>query len=128
MPELPASIFAAMGEKGIFDMLADFYEELGRSEIRDLFGEDLAAASKRSAAFYVQLFGGPPLYNTRYGNPMMRRRHFPFEIDEGKRQVWVDCFFRVLTNAEERYGFPAEHLDAFRDWLEGFSRWMVNAE
>jgi len=115
-----------MGEEGVFAMLEDFYGELEKSDIRGLFGADLLASARRSAAFYVQLLGGPPLYNQRYGPPMMRRRHFPFEIDEPKRQTWVACFNRVLDNATEKYGFPAEHLDTFRTWLDGFSKWMVN--
>jgi len=125
LPQLSPEIYEAMGEDGVFAMLEAFYAELGSSEIRHLFGDDLVAASKRSAAFYVQLLGGPPLYNAQYGNPMMRRRHFPFEIDESARKIWVACFFRVLERSDE-FGFPAGHLDAFRAWIDGFSRWMVN--
>lgn len=126
LPELSADIYKAMGEDGIFRMLEAFYAELGQSSIRPLFSEDLVAASRRSAAFYVQLLGGPPLYNQQYGNPMMRRRHLPFEIDEPARKIWVACFYKTLDRAEE-FGFPLEHLDAFRSWVDGFSRWMVNA-
>ena len=126
MPPLSAEIFQSMGEEGIFAMLEAFYLELEASEIRALFPEDVVAASKRSAAFYVQLLGGPPLYNLTYGNPMMRRRHFPFEIDEEKRLIWLGCFNRVLDGAADRFGFPDEHLPAFRKWLDGFSQWMVN--
>ncbi len=68
------------------------------------------------------------MYNEQYGNPMMRRRHFPFEIDEVARVVWRDCFYTALENAEAYYGFPVEHLDAFKEFLEKFSRWMVNVE
>ena len=128
MPELNSEIYSSMGEEGIFGMLSAFYQELENSPIRSMFGEDMQAASRRSAAFYVQLLGGPPMYNQKYGNPMMRRRHFPFEIDEASRQVWRDCFYRVLENATEKYSFPEEHLPAFREFIERFSRWMVNTE
>jgi hemoglobin len=128
LPELSPEIFAAMGEERIFGMLRDFYGELERSVIRRMFGEDLEASSERAAAFYVQLFGGPPLFDSRYGNPMMRRRHMPFRIDEASRKVWLGCFLRILERAEEDYSFPAEHLPAFRLWLDGFSRWMVNTK
>jgi len=119
-------IYARMGEENIFRLLADFYRELGASEIRHMFPADLQAASEKSAAFFVGLLGGPPLYNQRYGSPMMRARHMPFAIDERARQVWIDCFDTVLAGAPETYQFPAEHLPGFRQFLDGFSRWMVN--
>jgi hemoglobin len=120
------AIFAAMGEENIFAMLADFYGELEKSSIRAMFPRDMQKASQKSAAFFVGLVGGPPLYHQRYGNPMMRARHLPFAIDEPARQEWLRCFAAVLEDAPLRYGFPAEHLAGFWAFLEGFSGWMVN--
>ena len=119
-------IYAQMGEENIFAMLEEFYRELEGSSLRAMFPQDMVTASRRSAAFFVGLLGGPPLYHQRYGNPMMRARHLPFEIDEAARQVWLACFERVLTHAPERYDFPAQHLEGFRQFLIGFSSWMVN--
>lgn len=120
------AIYATMGEEGIFAMLRDFYQELGRSAIRAMFPRNLEKAADKSAAFFVGLLGGPPLYHQRYGNPMMRARHMPFAIDEPARQEWLACFDRVLAHAPTRYGFPVEHLPGFRAFLDGFSGWMVN--
>jgi hemoglobin len=119
-------IYAAMGQDNIFAMLADFYSKLEASEIREMFPKDMARASRKSAAFFVGLLGGPPLYHQKYGSPMMRARHNPFPIDEAARQVWLACFDAVLDDAPEKYNFPAEHLPTFRDFLVGFSGWMVN--
>ncbi|MEZ4737643.1 MAG: hypothetical protein R3E79_61995 [Caldilineaceae bacterium] len=119
-------IYAAMGEANIFAMLEEFYRELAQSPLRSMFPRDMVKASQKSAAFFVGLLGGPPLYHQRYGNPMMRARHRPFIIDEAARQEWLACFDRVLAHAPEKYHFPAEHLAGFRTFLDGFSRWMVN--
>ncbi len=119
-------IYMLMGQENIFKMLADFYEELGKSSIKHLFPEDLLTASEKSAAFFVGLLGGPPLYQQLYGPPMMRARHMPFEIDEAGRQEWLVCFDRVLDQAVEEYNFPAQHLPGFRNFLRAFSGWMVN--
>jgi hemoglobin len=119
-------IYAAMGEEMTFAMLRDFYAELEQSSIRHLFPRDMEAASEKSAAFFVGLLGGPPLYQQRYGNPMMRARHMPFEIDEAARREWLRCFALVLEDAPARYRFPPEHLMGFWAFLEGFSSWMVN--
>lgn len=119
-------IYAAMGEANVYRMLEDLYAELERSAIRGMFGADMVAASRRSAAFYVGLLGGPPQYHERYGNPMMRARHLPFPIDQATRDEWLACFERVLHGADSRYGFPAEHLPGFIAFLRGFSLWMMN--
>lgn len=83
-------------------------------------------ASKKSAKFFVQVLGGPPLYVIDHGPPRMRGRHLPFEIDEAARQVWLGCFAKVLEGAEAKYNFPAEHMQGFKDFLKDFSAWMVN--
>jgi hemoglobin len=120
------AIYGMMGEEQIFRMCHDFYAEIGRSSIRHLFPADLPAASEKIAAFLVGLLGGPPLYQQRYGDPMMRARHLVFAIDEAARQEWLRCFRVVLADAPAVYGFPEEHLPGFIRFLEGFSAWMVN--
>ena len=119
-------IYGLMGEDNIFRMMSDFYRELEISELRHLFPADMEEASKKSAAFFVTLLGGPPLYFERYGPPRMRARHLPFEIDEAARQVWLGCFDRTLQDADVKYNFPAQHLQGFKDFLRSFSTWMVN--
>lgn len=125
-PPPSREIYSQMGEGHIFRMIADFYQELGQSRIRHMFPGDLQQTSEKSAAFFVGLLGGPPLYHERYGNPSMRARHMPFPIDEAARQEWLACFNRVLDNAPTAYHFPPEHLPQFRRFLEDFSAWMVN--
>jgi hemoglobin len=115
-----------MGEDNIFRMMSDFYKELEKSEIRHLFPSNMEEASRKSAAFFVTILGGPPLYFDRYGPPRMRARHLPFEIDERARQVWLSCFENTLQDAARKYQFPEQHLRGFKDFLKSFSAWMVN--
>ncbi len=119
-------IYRVMGEDNVFRMMLDFYKELENSEIRHLFPSDMEEASRKSAAFFVTLLGGPPLYLEKYGSPRMRARHLPFEIDEPARQIWLRCFDKVLEDAPAKYNFPAQHLQGFKDFLKSFSSWMVN--
>src|SRR5512144_1557178 len=121
-------IYDAMGEAAIVRMIEDFYQELERSAIRPLFPADMDESARRSAAFFIGLLGGPPLYHQRYGNPMMRARHLPFPITPSARDVWLACFERVLADAPARYGFPPDHLPGFGAFLREFSLWMVNTE
>ena len=123
-------IYALMGEDNIFKMIEDFYGELAKSSLalRSIFPSDEAMlhASQKSAAFFVGLLGGPPLYHQRHGNPMMRARHMPFPITEATRDEWLACFDRVLERAVAQYQFPRQHLAGFRAFLTSFSMWMVN--
>ena len=125
-PPPNSAIYRIMGEENIFKMMSDFYKELEQSELRPLFPANMEEASKKSAAFFVGIVGGPPLYAQRYGPPRMRARHIPFEIDERARQIWLACFDRVLEDAGAKYQFPIEHMQSFKDFLKSFSAWMVN--
>ena len=121
-------IYASMGEDLIYQMLEDFYGELEKSSIHHLFPGDMKEASKRSAAFFVFILGGPPLYQQQIGPPRMRQRHMPFAIDENARQVWLDCFKHTLKDADKKYRFPMEHMESFWNFLDRFSAWMVNTK
>jgi hemoglobin len=119
-------IYAHMGRDNISRMIEDFYLELGRSSIRAMFPQDLARSSRKSAAFFIQLLGGPEEYNERFGPPRMRARHLAFRITHRARDEWLACFERILARAVADYGFPEPHLADFRRFLHEFSLWMVN--
>jgi hemoglobin len=127
----PVELLVAMGEPGIFVLLSDFYQRLGASEIQDLFPKDpdpLEQASKKSAAFFVQLLGGRPLFSQHFGPPRMRMRHFPFEVDAAARATWLHHFEETIDQAIADGSFPPEHRASFVDFLHSFSSWMVNVE
>ena len=119
------AIYEAMGQENIFKMSEDFYALLAESAIKDMFPEDMVKASQKQAKFMVSVLGGPPLYMMEYGHPRMRQRHLPFQISEAARQTWLGCFKKVLAQPE-KYDIPEEHLSGFINFLDEFSRWMVN--
>ena len=127
----PIELLVALGEPGIFALLSDFYRRLGTSEIQHMFPKDaesLEQASKKSAAFFVQLLGGRPLFSQHFGPPRMRMRHFPFEVDAAARAVWLHHFEAALAQAINHGDFPEQHRESFVAFLYGFSSWMVNVE
>lgn len=128
IPSPSKEIYIFMGDENITRMIADFYVELEQSSLREMFPADMLGSAERSAAFFVGLLGGPPLYHQRYGNPMMRARHLPFPISRAARDEWLACFERVLVDAPANYKFPPEHLEGFREFLRGFSLWMMNRD
>lgn len=127
---VPPAVYEAMGVEGVERMFEAFYRRLSESGVRRLFPTDdqaLLQASRRSAALFVFLFGGPPLYQQRYGPPRMRMRHLPFEIDAAARSEWLRCFRETLDESA-RYGMPEEHVEDVWRFVEAFSAWMVNKE
>jgi len=121
-------IYQTVGSQGIRELVRAVYARLGQSSIAGMFppAEALQAAADKSALFFIGICGGPSLYEQKYGSPRMRMRHQGFAITEEARQVWVCCWNAELENAVEVHGFPAEHLASFREYLESFSKWMVN--
>jgi hemoglobin len=126
IPGPSREIHAQMGGDNIHRMVEAFYRELGTSSIRAMFPHDLVLASRKSAAFFMQLLGGPQEYSDRFGPPRMRSRHMPFRITTAARDEWLECFERVLARATADFGFPEQHLPSFRQYLRDFSMWMVN--
>ncbi|MEZ4558407.1 MAG: hypothetical protein R2854_18600 [Caldilineaceae bacterium] len=123
------AIYAAMGAENIIAMLEDFYMLLGASAIAAMFpqGEDaLREASRKSAAFFIGLLGGPPVYQQLYGNPMMRARHMPFPIDDTARRAWLRCFDQVLCRHADRVTIFRQNIWPVSAFLDRFSGWMVN--
>ncbi|MBU43910.1 MAG: bacitracin resistance protein BacA [Spirochaetaceae bacterium] len=122
----PREIYSVLGEQGIRDLLRAHYRKLAQSKISFLFPseeEPLMAAADKSADFFIQLMGGPPLFVQKHGPPRMRARHMPFEVTEDGRKEWLRCFQEAL----DEQSFPAEYREAFDDFLESFSAWMVNS-
>ncbi len=128
---IPVAVYEAMGEANITAFIHAFYRRLGQSSIAPMFPKsekNLMRAADKSAAMFTFLFGGPHLYQQRYGRPMMRARHLPFVIDEDGRREWLRCYRETLDEAPEKYKMPAEHVDAVWKFVVDFSGWMVNAE
>jgi hemoglobin len=119
-------IYGSMGEQNIRAMITDFYKELHASSIQSIFKSDIQTGTDRSAWFFIEILGGPDLFQQNRGAPRMRARHIPFQITESQRQVWLSCFMKVLSEATEKYSFPPHHLECFKKYLVDFSGWMVS--
>ncbi len=68
-------------------------------ELQDLFPADIQPVLEKQYRFLTQFFGGPPLYSEAHGQPMLRARHLPFPIDEGRARAWLRCMAAALAEA-----------------------------
>jgi hemoglobin len=119
-------MFTLLGEDGMRKMVSDHYDFLKESEIKDLFPKNpvaLEKAKEHSADFFIQICGGPQYFNQNRGMPQLNRRHLPFKITAEARIVWLSCYKEVLQKME----LPPEVLTSFWNYLEVFSKWMVNS-
>jgi len=115
-----------LGEEGMRKMVSDFYDLLIESEIKELFPSNpiaLEKAKEHSADFFIQICGGPEYFNQNRGMPQLNRRHLPFKITAQGREVWLNCYKKVL----QKLNLPPEVLLSFWNYLDVFSKWMVSS-
>lgn len=126
-PHLPGNqIYEILGEAGIRQMISDHYDLLIQSDIKHLFptvGEELDLAKQRAADFIIQRFGGPNYYEQRRGKPLLANRHARFVITPKGRITWLNCYREALL----KQNLPTDVLQAYWQYLDEFSNWMVNA-
>ena len=119
-------MFDLLGEAGMRKMVSDFYDLLKESAIKDLFPKNpiaLEKAKEHSADFFIQICGGPMYFNENRGQPMLNKRHLPFKITAEGREVWLNCYKTVL----QKLNLPDEVCLSFWNYLDVFSKWMVNS-
>lgn len=56
----------------------------------------LDSIRERFFEFLSGWFGGPSLFEQKYGHPRLRMRHMPFTIDAQMYQQWMYCMNKTL--------------------------------
>lgn len=115
-----------LGEDGMRAMVAGHYDLLVQSEIKDMFPKNpikLEKAKEHAADFFIQICGGPQYFNKNRGMPQLNRRHRPFKITAEGREIWLECYKTVL----QKLDLPDEIKRSFWNYLDVFSKWMVNS-
>ncbi|SHI23564.1 group II truncated hemoglobin [Ferrimonas marina] len=64
--------------------------------LRALHPSSLAQSEQKLFEFLSGWLGGPPLFEQKYGHPMLRARHLPFRIDKQQRNLWLHCMKRAM--------------------------------
>ncbi|MDR3055941.1 MAG: hypothetical protein LBU53_11195 [Zoogloeaceae bacterium] len=122
----PAEFLSAVGEAGLRQLVLTHHTLLRQSEIGHLFAKDdriFAERVAKIADFIIEACGGSAAYSAAEGNNVcMRTRHFPFEITEHAREIWLSKLLQALGESS----FPAEWQQAYWTWMEAFSVRMIN--
>lgn len=123
--------FQQVGEERFRKLVNDHYELIRQTPISFMFPidykEDFDKVKKHAADFLIQMCGGPDYYAQTRGDPRMLSRHARFRIDEKGRKVWLECYATLLQEIE-REGISKENIQSFWNYLDTFSKVLVNTE
>ena len=124
-PADAAPLLERIGGRGTVERFVDdFYDRIeADADIRSLFPDDLASGREKQKLFFEQWLGGEPRYSERFGHPRLRRRHFPFVIDQRAAGRWL----HHMTSALRAAGRAEHGLQETLAGLGPLARHMVNA-
>lgn len=122
----PRSLYSRIGGRGTVSAIVEaFYRRVEADvHLRPVYPEDLEPGKEKLKLFFEQWLGGPATYTELYGHPRLRRRHFPFVIDERAAGRWL----RNMREAWQEVGVDAEIQSTVFENLGPLARHMVNAE
>lgn len=118
-------LLETVGEARLRKVVVRHHELLAAGPVAGMFPADpgvFAGLVAKVADFFVETCGGPANYTPVHGNTCMRTRHFPFTIDEGTCEVWLDALWCAMDEVD----FPVEAREEYWNWLEAFSVRMIN--
>ncbi|WP_018296295.1 globin [Corynebacterium lubricantis] len=124
---MSTSFYDAVGGDEFFTKLVKgFYDQVKED---DLVGpmypqDDWDGAEDRLKWFLAQYWGGPTTFNEKRGAPMLRRRHFPYEIDAEAARRWLAMMEKSLDNME----VSEEHREALWNHMVRVAGMMINKE
>lgn len=117
------TLYDRIGEDNILQLVDDFYEGVETDElIRKMYPEDLLPAKNRLKLFFIQALGGHQTYTDERGHPMLRRRHFQWEIGKKEATHWL----KHMNNALKKATFAEKEKDEFWDYVYKAALHMIN--
>jgi hemoglobin len=117
------TIYETLGEAKIKKMVTLFYAAIADDDlIRPMYPKELAPAEDRLYLFLIQVFGGPTVYSEKRGQPMLRRRHFPYAIDINASDRWLKYMSEAMAEIE----MTEETRTQVLAYFGRAALWMVN--
>lgn len=93
-----------------YELMDELPEAYG---IRKIHAESLQGANDKLFKFLSGWLGGPQLFIQEFGEPFLRRRHFPFSIGTSERDQWMLCMNQALHEVVADAALRHELSDAF---------------
>ncbi|KAB2337226.1 globin [Cytobacillus depressus] len=115
--------YDVIGEKKLHLLVDAFYRRVGKHpDLVPIFPSDLTETARKQKQFLTQYLGGPQLYTSEHGHPMLRARHLPFEITQTRAKHWLAC----MEEAMDEVGLEGKIKEDFYARLYLTAQHMVN--
>lgn len=118
---MEVSLYDKIGNENIRKLIHDFYTEIKKDELLSpLYEGDFEGAEERLYLFMIQYLGGPTTYSEQRGHPALRRRHFPYPVEDDTIAHWLRNMQVALSKseiAEEHQAFLWEYFQKTADFL-----------
>lgn len=123
MTEKMQTPYDHIGEEQLHQLVDAFYLRVGQhSDLAPIFPDDLTETARKQKQFLTQYLGGPALYTTEHGHPMLRARHLPFEITQTRANAWLGC----MSEAMDEVGLDGKLREDFFSRLVLTAHHMIN--
>ena len=90
------------GEARVRALVDRFYDlmdlEPAYAALRAVHPSTLEGSRDKLFWFLCGWLGGPQHYTDRFGHPMLRARHLPFEIGIRERDQWMACMMQAMQD------------------------------
>ena len=112
-----------IGKARLEALVNSFYAQVQNHPLlKTIFPDDLTETARKQIQFLTQFLGGPALYTSEHGHPMLRARHLPFEITPERAQAWLSC----MSKAMDENNIQGEFREYFIQRLTLTAHHMVN--
>lgn len=112
------------GEARVRALVDRFYDlmdlEPAYAALRAVHPSTLEGSRDKLFWFLCGWLGGPQHYTDRFGHPMLRARHLPFEIGIRERDQWIHCMQQAMSEVELDPEFAQRLSASFfqtADWM-----------
>jgi hemoglobin len=118
--QAPQTPYEMLGDQGIKDLVAAFYEIMDSNpdaqEIRAMHGADLGPVRSKLVSYLVGWMGGPPVYLAVTGTVCLTDPHARIHIGPRQRDQWLMCMDEALIRIDasdeikEILRLPMQHV------------------
>lgn len=117
------------GEQKVRDLVDRFYDlmdlEPEFAPLRAMHPTTLDGSRDKLFWFLCGWLGGPNHFVDRFGHPMLRARHLPYEIGIAERDQWVRCMALAMQDQNVPEPLQMRLMEGFfktADWMRNVPR------